>query len=212
MTYTLPPYFILKRYRPNITDNYPELELYKNISVLISVNKVSSDVWSLSLVEHPEIILDKTELIETSNDKWFNNKIQSFSVFANNKINNILITFNNYIINHSSGYIPLFKISDPCCTLSEEFVNLNQYKSFQFELKMKNSPKNKNNNSYIQELINKNELCPVTMVPLTKDSIRLTSCGHAISKDVEKWIVDKKTCPMCRAPQTLDKLSKWVYT
>lgn len=214
MNYTLPQYFILKRYRPNISDNFPELDVYKNIAALISVKKISSNLWSLSLVEYPEIILEGIELIESNNDNWFNNTTPVFSVYSNNSVNNVTMKFNNYVLKCDSGYIPLFKMSEPCYTLSDKFFKLKDdiYKSFRFELKIKYSPKNKHSNSYIQELISNNEVCPVTFVPLTRSSIRITSCGHAISNEVEKWIVDKKTCPICRAPQTLDKLTKWLYT
>jgi len=206
----LPPFFALRRYRPHITETHPHLEAFKNIAVIISTTYVGDNIWSLSLVEHPQLFLDDSEIIESFNDKWFHNTTQSICVYSD-KVNKVVMKFNNCIIKHSSGCIPLFKMSEPCYTLPVEFLNLyeDENKSFRFEIKMALRPIGKN--SQLQEFITKGEACPVTTLPLTRESIRLTSCGHAISKDVEKWIDEKKTCPMCRASQTLNSLSKWTY-
>jgi hypothetical protein len=108
-------------------------------------------------------------------------------------------------------------MSNPCVTLSEEFYYLIQdwNSSFRFECIPLNisgftNIKDKiNTNKIIEDIIAKSEVCPILMVNLCKENIRLTSCGHAFSKDIERWISEKRTCPLCRSPQNLSELSKY---
>ena len=216
MNFELPPFFILKRYRPKITDTHPDLAPVKDISVLISTTKHSNNAWSLNIIDHPQIILLCSEIIQSEDDMWFDSTMPTFSIYSNNKINRIVMKFNNYIIKHNSGCIPVFKMSEPCATLPIVFLNLNDnvYKSFRFELnstKVSEVQPHITPNSHMQDLINKNENCPIAMIPLTKNNIRITSCGHAFSKDIEKWIVDKETCPVCRSYQSMDTLAQWIF-
>ena len=54
---------------------------------------------------------------------------------------------------------------------------------------------------YMDSLIEKNECCPVTLMPLTKETICLTKCGHAFSRlSAKHWIQDAHSCPVCREP------------
>jgi hypothetical protein len=215
MTYEPPPYFALKRYRPSISETYPELTSFKNIAALISTKKLYNDVWSLDIVEYPEAILEECQIIESNDDTWFNSAIPTFSVQSDNKMNRVVMKFNNHIIRHSSGCIPLFKMSEPCFTLPEAFLRLNtdQCKKFRFELVVSRPATVERvitSNSCIQDLIDKNESCPVSMIPLTRYNTRITSCGHAFSSSVEKWISEKGSCPVCRAAQSMETLSRWT--
>ena len=205
MTYELPPYFILKRYRPSISETYPELSKFKDISVLISTTKRFS-TWHLEIIEHPEVILSESELVQSSDDRWLNHTSQNFNVYSDNK-NNVSIKYNNCFLRHNSGCIPVFKMSEPCYTLPIIFLNLNTeyYKSFRFELIVRIVT-----NIRIQALIDKNESCPVSMIPLTRCNTILTSCNHAFSKNVEKWISEKGSCPVCRSSQKMDTLTRWI--
>jgi hypothetical protein len=214
MTYKLPPYFLLKRYRPDIENTHPELNSVKNIAVLISTKLLSNNTWFLELIEHPQAILQYYEIVESANDMWFDHTVPTFSVSSDNKMNRVVMKFNNYVAKNNYSSIPLLKMSEPCVTLPLEFFNLNKEfnKSFSFELNL-NHPIQQvsiNTNLHILEFITKGETCPISMHLLTKNTIRVTSCNHAFSKDVEKWIIEKKSCPVCRAPQTLESLSKWT--
>jgi hypothetical protein len=206
MKYKPPPYFILRRYRPDITHTHPELESVKNIMALISTEKIYNDVWSLTIENNPMAILENMELLESSEDIWFNNTIPTFTVYSDNKINSVVMKYNDYIIKHNSGIIPVFKISEPCVILTEEFFYLNHEVYNSFKIDLEQQPINK----YIKELIAKGETCPISTLLLTRGNIRITTCGHAFSKDVEKWISQKGNCPVCRAPQSIGGLSKWI--
>jgi hypothetical protein len=215
MLYEPPPYFALKRYRPSISETYHELTPFKNIAALISTKKLYDNVWSLDIVEYPEVILEGSQIVESNDDIWFNSSIPTFSVYSDNKMNRVVMKFNNYIIRHSSGCIPLFKMSEPCFTLHEAFLRLNTdtYKKFRFELVVSKLMPVENiitSNSHIQNLIDKNETCPVSMIPLTRYNTRITSCGHAFSSSVERWISEKGSCPVCRSAQNIDTLLRWT--
>jgi len=211
MLYNLPDIFAVKRYRPDITDLFPELETYKHIAVLVSVSRNTNGTWSLNVIENPESIIDESIILASYDDKWFNNTIKSIDV-QSDIVRNIKLKFNNCIIVHPSGVIPVLKMSDPCVTLSDEFYYLNREssRSFRFECLVVNSYKNPNNDNF-DVVLNKHENCPVFMIPLTKENIRITSCGHAISSGVERWIEEKGTCPMCREPQNLESLCSYKF-
>jgi hypothetical protein len=215
MTYEPPPYFALKRYRPSISETQPELTPFKDFAVLISTKKLYNDIWSLDIVEYPESILEECQIIESADDIWFNSSIPTFSVYSDKKLNRVVMKFNNCVIRHNSGCIPLFKMSEPCFTLPEAFLRLNSdtYKKFRFELvlsKPAHVTRTITHNSRIQEIINNHESCPISMIPLTRNNIRITSCGHAFSSSVERWISDKGSCPFCRSAQSMDTLSRWT--
>ena len=205
----LPAIFALRRYRPDITDRFPELAPYKNLAVLINTTKNSDGSWSLNIIEQPELIIKDSIIKKSYNDKWFSNTIKTVFVKNDLCVKAIKMKFNEYIVLHSSDEIPLLKMSNPCVTLSEEFFNLynDTYKSFRFDFKIGPSI---SSNKIIDDLLSRKEMCPVLMVELTKENIRITSCGHHISVGVEKWIDEKKTCPMCRNPQGLSDLSRYI--
>jgi hypothetical protein len=55
-------------------------------------------------------------------------------------------------------------------------------------------------NGYIESLIAKQEVCPISLIPLEKESTLVAPCGHAISHHVAtRWIRDARSCPVCRA-------------
>jgi hypothetical protein len=52
---------------------------------------------------------------------------------------------------------------------------------------------------YLQDAITRNEICPVTMEPLTMNA-GVTSCGHLFNKDAVLMAVRQLgSCPTCRA-------------
>ena len=217
MTTELPAIFALRRYRPDITEKFPEFGPYKNLAVLINTTKASDGSWTLNIINDPNLIIKETVIIKSPIDKWFDNGVKTVIVSNNNEQRPIKFMFNNYIISHSSGDIPLLKMSDPCITLSQEFYYLSSdwCSSFRFEftsfdnIEDVNSSGQLNINKMIEDILAREELCPVLMVNLNKENIRITTCGHAISTDVERWINEKNTCPMCRHYQTLSGLSRY---
>jgi len=217
MTTELPVIFALRRYRPDITEKFPEFGPYKNLAVLINTNKAPDGSWTLNIINDPNLIVKESVIIKSYVDNWFNNGVSTLVVSNNNEMRPIKFMFNNYIISHSSGDIPLLKMSDPCVTLSQEFYYLNSdwCSSFRFEftsldtIKDVRSSGQLNINKMIEDTLARQEVCPVLMVDLCKENIRITSCGHAISVGVERWIDDKRTCPMCRHYQTLSELSRY---
>jgi hypothetical protein len=55
-------------------------------------------------------------------------------------------------------------------------------------------------NGYIESLAAKQEVCPISLLPLDKDSTLVAPCGHAIShRAAICWIRDARSCPVCRA-------------
>lgn len=65
-------------------------------------------------------------------------------------------------------------------------------------------------NSYIQSLLDKHEVCPITMEPFAQDSVVITPCGHAVSQDAAvHWIQDAHSCPVCRKACTIASLQSW---
>lgn len=55
-------------------------------------------------------------------------------------------------------------------------------------------------NGYIESLVAKQEVCPVSLLPLDKESTLVAPCGHAISHHAAVcWIRDARSCPVCRA-------------
>lgn len=207
MTTELPAIFALRRYRPDITDRFPELSPYKDLAVLIDTTKNSDGTWSFNIIEHPEIILNDSIIKQSYNDKWLSNKVKSILVKNEWSVKLVKIKFNEHIILHSSDEIPLFKMSQPCVTLSHEFFNLykEENDSFRFEF----IPSMISSTKIIEDILAKNETCPVLMVSLTKENIRLTKCGHAFSSSIEKWISEKGTCPICRNKLTISDISRY---
>jgi len=56
-------------------------------------------------------------------------------------------------------------------------------------------------NGYIETLLAKQEICPISLILLTKDTICITKCGHAFSHlSMKHWIQDAHSCPVCREP------------
>jgi hypothetical protein len=55
-------------------------------------------------------------------------------------------------------------------------------------------------NGYIESLIAKREICPISLEPLEKETTLVSPCGHAISHHaVLHWIRGAHSCPVCRA-------------
>jgi hypothetical protein len=110
--------------------------------------------------------------------------------------------------------IPILKIDKPCETLSHEFYSLTEHLEYSFDLdSLRNTqteqiykePKVESKipahiiAAYVESLLNKNEVCPITMEPLESSSLYITECGHAMSKSAAcRWITEKNSCPVCR--------------
>jgi hypothetical protein len=215
----LPLYFAIKRYRPNIEEEYPSLEPYKNLGVLIQSTKNQNGSWSLEMVNNPSILIEDASTSVSNADRWFNNRIDEFQVCKYNSTTTIplRIKFNYTIIVNTDFTIPLLKISDPCNVLSKAFYDLPNNLDYGFELnnaiqrETQTIPKFLETkpqeikipshimSAYIQSLLDKKEVCPITMEPLEQDTLYVTTCGHAMNKGAaERWITQKKTCPVCR--------------
>jgi hypothetical protein len=230
--YSLPPFFALRRYRPNVESDYPELDAYKNIAVLLQTTKNENNSWSLDIVQNPHRLLNGAIISSQMDDLWFNTKVIEVNIKQHNSSNvhKVSIKYNNTIIKYNDSIIPLFKIGIPCTVLDDIFFHLkeSQYVSFRFEMKNgpiqqsiikpsttivlhKNSIPQHMINTFIESLLDKKEICPILLESFTKDTICITSCGHPISKQsAETWFLQKKTCPVCRAPCDSNILYSWI--
>ena len=206
-----PLYFAIRRYRPNIEDDYPELEPYKNLGVIIQSTKDSSGTWKLDLVETPSILLENVRIVSSRRDQWYSDRIVDIPVYKYKSSSTLTmrVKFSDTILITPDFSLPLLKISDPCEVLSTKFYNLPEYLSCGFDISLSLSSEIKGGNSkipehimavYIQSLLDKKEVCPITMEPLQKESLHITSCGHAMSKAAAtRWFAQKDSCPVCRA-------------
>ena len=205
-----PLYFAIRRYRPNIEDDYPELEPYKNLGVIIQSIKDSSGNWKLEMLETPSILLENVR-ITSSRDQWYSNRIVDMTTYKHESktIITMRVKFNDTVLVTPEFTIPLLKISDPCEVLSRKFFNLPNYISCAFNVSSNDPIEVKVVEPtipehilkiYIQTLLDKKEICPITMEPLQRESLHITSCGHAMSKAAAtRWFAQKDSCPVCRA-------------
>jgi len=54
-------------------------------------------------------------------------------------------------------------------------------------------------NIVLADAISKNEICPISSEPITKDTGTVTSCGHVFCKDsIDQWLSIKNECPVCK--------------
>jgi len=230
--YGLPPFFALRRYRPNIQMEYSDLEPYKDIAVLLQTTKHENNTWSLNIVENTCALMHGAIISTQMEDLWFNTKIVEMKIKETHNASTthaVNVRYNNQVIKFNESIIPLFKISIPCTLLEDIFFHLKEPRNVSFRFDMKNGPLQSSSipspktivlhkntipqhmiNTFIETLLNKNEMCPILMEPFTKDSIRITSCGHSISKQsAETWFSQKKICPVCRTPCDANTLYAW---
>jgi len=211
----IPLYFAIKRYRPNIESEYPTLEPYKNLAVLIQSTRKSNGSWSVEMINNPSILIEDSSISASTVDRWFNNRIVEIPIckHASTTTMPLRIKFSDAIIVNTEFTIPLLKISDPCEVLSKAFYDLPNNLDYGFELNIVNPMSSKilpNKPgqfkipshiiaAYIQSLLDKKEVCPITMEPLERDTLYITDCGHAMNRGAaERWITQKKSCPVCR--------------
>lgn len=65
-------------------------------------------------------------------------------------------------------------------------------------------------NSYIEISIAREETCPISMAPLTRETASLTPCGHLCARhEAEHWIQGAHSCPVCRSPCSVAQLLVW---
>ena len=54
-------------------------------------------------------------------------------------------------------------------------------------------------NIVLADAISKNEICPISSEPITKETGTVTSCGHVFCKDsIDHWLSIKNECPVCK--------------
>jgi hypothetical protein len=54
-------------------------------------------------------------------------------------------------------------------------------------------------NIVLADSISKNEICPISSEPITKDTATVTSCGHVFCKSsIDQWLSIKNECPVCK--------------
>ena len=65
-------------------------------------------------------------------------------------------------------------------------------------------------NSYIEMSISREETCPISMAPLSRETACLTPCGHLSARhEAERWIQGAHSCPVCRSPCSVAGLQSW---
>jgi hypothetical protein len=65
-------------------------------------------------------------------------------------------------------------------------------------------------NGFIEGILAKEEPCPIEMIPLTKENICVTPCGHTMSfESAQAWVKLAHTCPVCRGGVELYELQQW---
>lgn len=63
---------------------------------------------------------------------------------------------------------------------------------------------------FMEHEIGKREACPITMDPLTKQTIAYTVCGHLFDREaISMAIRDSGKCPTCRAKLGLEDICGW---
>jgi hypothetical protein len=202
----LPLLFAIRRFRPGVETEYPELKQYKDICILIKTSKSVCNTWSFTIINNVKNIMKDTKIILYNKDKWLDNNIIQFKIKVDHEIIISNIKFNNYCIKFDMNefMIPLFKISDPHRILGDIYcdLHLEEYTSYRFTLfPPKNNIKIPDHivKVYIQSLIDNNEHCPISMEPFDINKTFLTSCGHALSQSsAELWFAKNNTCPVCR--------------
>ena len=64
--------------------------------------------------------------------------------------------------------------------------------------------------AYVTSAIEKNETCPVTLEPLTKENVGCPPCGHLFDKDALKSALESNgKCPTCRALAKVSEIQTW---
>ena len=238
--YSLPTHFILKRFKPDVQRIYPELASRSEDAVLIRTTRIGANlsVYESRLIQEPLSVLGNSLIQEESIDHWFDGNKVAFTMKCGEIVLNCTFEYNKLVVNSHIGPIPVLRQSSPCELYGNTFVFLHtdMYASYRFPCKAntfldapiapggggggadlpvapvihKRIPQHILN-SYIQSLVDKHENCPVEMSPLTKESTRITPCGHAMSASAaECWITYKHSCPVCREECSIQELQQWV--
>ena len=64
--------------------------------------------------------------------------------------------------------------------------------------------------AFMESSIEKNTACPITMEPLTKDTVAYTACGHLFQRDaIDIAVRGSGKCPTCRATLGLTDICGW---
>lgn len=65
-------------------------------------------------------------------------------------------------------------------------------------------------NLYIEGIVAKKELCPITINELQKHTTCITPCGHAMThSSMKHWLQGGNSCPVCRLPVSETQLQVW---
>ena len=64
--------------------------------------------------------------------------------------------------------------------------------------------------AYVNSAIEKEECCPVTLEPITKENVGCAPCGHLFDKDALKTaLTTNGKCPTCRQTAKPDEIQTW---
>lgn len=197
-------------------------------------------VYESRLVQEPLSVLGNSLVQEESIDHWFDGNKVAFTMKCGEIVLNCTFEYNKLVVNSNIGPVPVLRQSSPTELYGNTFTFLHtdMYASYRFPCKartfleapiapggggggasppvaplasvQKRIPQHILN-SYIQTLLDKKESCPIEMTPLTKESVRITPCGHSMSASAaECWIAYKHSCPVCREQCSVAELQQWV--
>ena len=234
--YTLPSRYILKRFKPDLQQTHPDLAIHKDDAILITTTQIGFQerVYEMEIQQNPIEVLGNSIILHSTSDIWFGGEKVVFTVKHAETMMKSVFTFNDIILDTIYGHIPVLKQSEPCQLFGNlfKFLHTDLYESYRFKCTPGTvlvAPENPAGggggypipvekgkvpqhilNVYIQSLLDKEENCPIQMVPLTKETVRITPCGHAMSASAaEYWITYKHSCPVCRQNCSVEELQKW---
>lgn len=217
---SLPPFIIL---RAN-DDRYVLL----NVShVTRFIDNVEKTCLKFDVVNEPQNMLNgrwKTARVESSALNYTCERVSSRG--PTKYYNTLMHKMPNYI-ELSWGSVHEYNMTSPNQILSSKFyrVVMNEDRNVKWHFKkaslltqpQQNQPLHQqvqpmNNQTkipnhifrvYLQDAITRNEVCPITMEPLTMNA-GLTNCGHLFNKDAllmaTRGSPNCSLCPICRAP------------
>ena len=240
--YSLPRYFVLKRFKPDVQYSHPELASHSDDAILISTRLTGATLseYDTTLVQSPLSVLGNSFVLEERTDRWFDGHKVAFKMKYGDKTMPCTFEYNKLIVQSQLGSIPVLRQSSPFELYGNKFTLLytDMYEVYRFPCKagtVLEAPLEAGGggggipiappiqskassgkipqhilNTYIQTLIDKQENCPIEMTQFTKESVRITPCGHAMSANAaEYWITYKHSCPVCRQNCSVEELQKW---
>lgn len=229
MVFDLPCIFALRRYRTNIQEAYPELEPFEDIACLVCSEHLGENKYTFTLLVDPIDFLGESSMVEYeerpadfTHIRVLDGKDEMATVVSQGCLN----------INTATGKIPVLQFLNPCRVLMDEFMDLKGHPELYFWCKNKFQigtsiavqKQRKGNDSIVQkqtypqhivnliveDAIQHKKQCPIQFEDLTKESTRVTPCGHIMSADgAVCWIRAKNSCPVCRVACSVGDLQTW---